>query len=95
MFHILGFIFFFVLIIFVIGLAILSKIIRSVFGLGRRMTGSSSSQSHSQNQRSSSSSYRSSGNDESQQSARNASDRKKIFDSDEGEYVDFEEVKES
>lgn len=78
MFHILGFIFFFILIILVIGLAILSKIIRSVFGLGRRMTGSSSTQSHSQNPRSSSSSYHSSGNDESQQSARNASGRKRF-----------------
>ncbi len=94
MFHILGFIFFFVLIVLVLGVAVLSKIIRTVFGLGRRMTGSSSAQSHSQNQRSSSSNHRSSDNDESQQSARNTSGRKKIFDSDEGEYVDFEEVKE-
>ena len=37
MFHILGFIFFFILIILVIGLAILSKVIRTVLGVGRRM----------------------------------------------------------
>ena len=42
MFHILGFIFFFILIILVIGLAILSKVIRTVLGVGRRMKGDES-----------------------------------------------------
>lgn len=98
MFHILGFIFFFILIILVIGLVVLSKVVRTIFGLGRRMTGSSSTQRRSQTyQRSTSSDYRSSDSESrnSQQSAGSASGRKKIFDSDEGEYVDFEEVKES
>ena len=38
MFHILGFLFFFILIILVIGLALISKVIRTILGLGRRMT---------------------------------------------------------
>ena len=42
MFHILGFIFFFILIILVIGLAILSKVIRTVLGVGHRMKGDES-----------------------------------------------------
>lgn len=98
MFHILGFIFFFILIILVIGLVVLSKVVRTIFGLGRHMTGSSSTQRRSQTyQRSTSSGYRSSDSESrnSQQSAGSASGRKKIFDSDEGEYIDFEEVKES
>ena len=39
MFHILGFIFFFLLIIFIIGLVLLSKVLRTIFGFGRKMTG--------------------------------------------------------
>ena len=38
MFHILGFLFFFVLVILIIGLVLLSKIVRTIFGFGRKMT---------------------------------------------------------
>lgn len=45
MFHILGFLFFFILIILVIGLALISKVIRTILGIGRRMTTGNASSS--------------------------------------------------
>lgn len=44
MFHILGFLFFIILVVLVIGLLILSKVIGMVFGFKRRMQGQDSSQ---------------------------------------------------
>lgn len=44
MFHILGFLFFIILVVLVIGLLILSKVIGMVFGFKRRMQGKNSGQ---------------------------------------------------
>lgn len=44
MFHILGFLFFIILVVLVIGLLILSKIVSLVFGFKRRMQGKNSGQ---------------------------------------------------
>lgn len=96
MFHILGFLFFFILIILVIGLALISKVIRTILGIGRRMTtgnASSSTNTSSRNSQYNSSSSSSESNSQ-RQSNETTSGRKKIFGSDEGEYIDFEEVKE-
>ena len=88
MFHILGFIFFFILIILVIGLAILSKVIRTVLGVGRRMNRSgSASQDFAQSQNTTHENTRSNNTSEGRRKG-------KVFDEDEGEYVDFEEIKE-
>ena len=96
MFHILGFIFFFILIILVIGLAILSKVIRTVLGVGRRMKGDestrykrsgSASQDFAQSQNTTHENTRSNNTSEGRRKG-------KVFDEDEGEYVDFEEIKE-
>lgn len=89
MFHILGFIFFFLLIIFIIGLVLLSKVLRTIFGFGRKMTGNTTKGNAGR-----STVYAeetSQGN--TQYSQQKGKVRKKVFDEDEGEYIDFEEIK--
>ena len=87
---------FFILIILVIGLAILSKVIRTVLGVGRRMKGDestrynrsgSASQDFAQSQNTTHENTRSNNTSEGRRKG-------KVFDEDEGEYVDFEEIKE-
>lgn len=75
----LGFIFFFVLIIIIFGLTIISRILNVLFGFGKRNTSSpdqSTKSTHKNNN----------GN------VQDTPKRKKIFDDNEGEYVDFEEL---
>lgn len=92
MFHILGILFLIVLVVLLIGLAILSKIIGMVFGFKRRMQRNGSAQrttyssGSSQPQEDSFDAYSNEGNTSVRR-------RKKIFDKEEGEYVDFEEIK--
>lgn len=92
MFHLLGILFLIILVILLIGLAILSKVIGMVFGFKRRMQRNGSSQrttyssGSNQPQEDSFDSYSNEGNT-------SAHRRKKIFDKEEGEYVDFEEIK--
>lgn len=92
MFHILGILFLIILVILLIGLAILSKIIGMVFGFKRRMQRNGSAQrttyssGSSQPQEDSFDAYSNEGNTSVRR-------RKKIFDKEEGEYVDFEEIK--
>ncbi|NDV83053.1 DUF4834 family protein [Bacteroides sp. 51] len=80
----LGFIFFFVLIIIVFGLTIISGVLRALFGFGKRnssnrSTSSSDGTSHSTHEN-------------KKGNAQDTPKRKKLFDDDEGEYVDFEET---
>lgn len=86
---ILGFFLIVIVIVFVIGFSLISGILRLLFGFGRkqhyysgRKNGSPRDDSQNNNTHQSSSGY----ND--------PTSRKKIFGDDEGEYVDFEEVKE-
>jgi hypothetical protein len=76
MFSLLGFIFFFILIILFFGLTIISGILRVLFGFGRQRSSSTRP-----------SSAQKKGN------VRNTPKRKKLFEDNEGEYVEFEEVK--
>lgn len=86
---ILGFIFFFILVILVVGLTVLSKVIKTILGFGQKLTGRSSGYSSSRQKGSSrGTSYSADGAD------RGTVKKNKVFDSDEGEYVDFEEIKE-
>ncbi|WP_294606347.1 DUF4834 family protein [uncultured Bacteroides sp.] len=97
MFHILGFLFIIIVVILVIGLSIIGTVLRSIFGLGKRRTSSGSYQngggySFSGNQQQNSSS-------QANEEATSSEDvihrkHKKLFTKDEGEYVDFEEIKE-
>ncbi|WP_296259448.1 DUF4834 family protein [uncultured Phocaeicola sp.] len=89
MFHILGFIFFFLLVIFIIGLVLLSKVLRTIFGFGRKMTGNTTKGNAGRS--TAYSEEASQGNTRYSQQKGKA--RKKIFDKDEGEYIDFEEIK--
>lgn len=85
MFSFFGFIFIIILVILLSGISVISAIIRAIFGRGRSNTGNTQSQQRTQTHK---------------QSSANASpdssikDRKKVFDKDDGEYVDFEEIKE-
>ncbi|MBQ8241226.1 MAG: DUF4834 family protein [Bacteroides sp.] len=87
MFGFLGFILFFILVIVLLVFALLGNLVRAIFGLGRRApkhyygetnTSSQEEQSYSSNQ--------------SHQASSTIS-KKKIFTEDEGEYVEYEEVK--
>ena len=86
-FGFLGFIIILVFIIIFIVLAFLGNIVRSIFGLGRRAPkqyyGEKSNSSDKNNK-----SYTS-----TQGTTSSTNGKKKIFADDEGEYVEFEEVK--
>lgn len=91
MFHILGLIFLFILAILFIGLIVLSRIIGMVFGFKNRMQRNGSTQKtdssfHSGNEQTTRSESYSTRQDSSVQR------RKKIFDKEEGEYIEFEEI---
>ncbi|MBQ7350591.1 MAG: DUF4834 family protein [Bacteroides sp.] len=85
MFGFLGFILIFILFIVLLGIALLGNIIRTLFGLGKRAPkhfygDKNTSSANSQESASTQSTYTS-------------TEKKKIFAKDEGEYVEFEEVK--
>lgn len=101
MFHFLGFLFIIIVVILVIGLSIIGTVLRSIFGLGgKRRTPSGSYQngngsyqstrsySSPNNQQQSSSSH-----EDAKTSGNDAKKHKKVFAKDEGEYIDFEEIK--
>lgn len=101
MFHFFGFLFIIIIAILLIGLSILGTIIRSIFGLGGRRSpdtnpdGKGSYQSgrgYSFNDNQHSDTFH---NEEIIPEERDLHPkRKKLFSKDEGEYVDFEEIKE-
>ena len=98
MFHILGFLFVIIVVILVIGLSIIGTVLRTVFGLGKRRSSSGTYQNGGGSYQSGRG-YSFSGDqqqDASSQSNGNDIHRKhkKLFSKDEGEYVDFEEIKE-
>lgn len=87
---IFGFFFFIILIVLIIGFSLLSGILRLIFGFGRKP------ESHNRQQQGSNTytnQSRQEGKSYRQETSSKAQNRKKIFDDDEGEYVDFEEVK--
>lgn len=85
MFHFLGFLFVIVIAILLIGLSVVGSIIRTIFGLGRRSTSSNTSRTQQ--------SYTPQEEQEERTSGSNTSSHKKIFTKEDGEYVDFEEIK--
>jgi hypothetical protein len=90
MFHILGFLFIIIIAILLIGLSIIGTVIRSIFGLGGRRTSSSRGYSYNEN---GPSSNPTSGETELEEGEIHPK-HKKLFSENEGEYVDFEEIKE-
>lgn len=99
--HILLFILIFIIAIIFFGLSIIGFLLRSIFGIGHRMS-SSTQRPHTASGRTTA------GDQDYGQNTRNAADNreesysgnvsgrkhKKIFTQDDGEYVDFEEIKE-
>ena len=89
MFHLLGFIFFFVLIILLIGFVILWRIVNTFLGIGKRMTGGANSNAQNQQQ----TTYQRTDGDSNNPNTSVSGEKKKVFDNDEGEYIEFEEIK--
>ncbi|MDR0658330.1 MAG: DUF4834 family protein [Mediterranea sp.] len=83
MFSFLGFIFFFILIVLFFGLTIISGILRALFGFGRRPSSSTRPSSDGSGPT----------HENKKGNVRNTPKRKKLFEDNEGEYVEFEEVK--
>lgn len=99
MFGFLGFLLILFLLIIIIGFTIVGNVLRLIFGFGRR-SGTAQNRTYT-NQRqktynasddtTSSESHHSSSSSQTHSNA--SGNKKKIFDEDEGEYVDYEEVK--
>lgn len=100
--HILLFILIFIIAIVVFGLSIIGFLLRTIFGIGRRSSSSSSRPNQTESGRTATGqqSYGQNAQDtadnEEEIYSENVSGRrhKKIFTQDDGEYVDFEEIKE-
>lgn len=98
--HILLFILLFIIAIVVFGLSIVGFLLKSIFGLGRGSSSSSQNRRQSDSEQPNRQDYNqrppNSNDDEEEIYSENVSGRrhKKIFTKDEGEYVDFEEIKE-
>ncbi len=88
--HILGFLLILFLAIFVMALAFIGNILRSIFGIGRRKR--TSNQTYGQTRHTSQN--QANGNKQEKTEADNNNKKHgKVFSDDEGEYVDFEEIK--
>lgn len=83
MFGLLGFILLFVLFIIIIVLTLLGNIVRMIFGLGKRTPKEFNGQNNND--------YRT--DEQTNDSKNSTTGKKKIFGDDEGEYVEFEEIK--
>ena len=98
--HILLFILIFIIAIFVFGLSIVGFILRTIFGLGRRSSSSSRPRQNESGRSADQQSYSQGTHRPMDHEEEIFSDdvprkkHKKIFTQDEGEYVDFEEIKE-
>ncbi len=91
MFHLIGFIFFIVLAVLFIGIAIVSKIVSTLFGWKRKVADAFGGQPAG------GPATTDTGTDAYEPAERQApppksGKRKKVFDDDEGEYIDFEEI---
>ena len=85
MFGFLGFILLFVLFIIIIVLSLLGNIVRMIFGFGKRTP------KQFNNQKKETDDYNT--NQQTNDPNNSSTGKKKIFGEDEGEYVEFEEIK--
>ena len=98
--HILLFILIFIIAIVVFGLSIVGFLLRAIFGIGRRSSSSRPKQAESGRSATGQQSYnqgtQNPADNEEEIYSENVTGRrhKKIFTQDDGEYVDFEEIKE-
>ena len=84
MFGFLGFILLFIFLIIIIVLTLLGNIVRMIFGFGKRTPKQFNGQKNDTNDYT---------NQETNDSNNSTTGKKKIFGDDEGEYVEFEEIK--
>ena len=93
--HILGLIFIFIIAIFVIGISVIGSILQAIFGLGRRSRPTAHTYTTSGERRQQQNTQRREDEEEVYNAEEDIHPRKhkKIFTKDEGEYVDFEEIK--
>lgn len=94
MLHLLGFLLILVLMVIVIGLTLLSKLLGTLFGWGRKATDSFQRGPSSTHDTSAHGSSARTSDSSSTQTTSASLPKKRIFGNDEGEYVDFEEIKE-
>lgn len=98
--HILLFILLFIIAIVVFGLSIVGFLLKSIFGLGRGSSSSSQNRRQTNSEQPNQQDYnqrpQNSNDDEEEIYSENVPRRrhKKIFTQEDGEYVDFEEIKE-
>lgn len=97
MFPVLGLLFILIIAILILGLSVIATVIRSIFGLGRRRAPSGSykkpgGSSYTSSRHRPGSSSRPDEAVEAEEDETRPK-RKKLFSKDEGEYVDFEEIK--
>jgi len=85
MFGFLGFILLFIFLIIIIVLTLLGNIVRMIFGFGKRAPKQFNGHKNYTNDYST--------NQQTNDSSNSTAGKKKIFGDDEGEYVEFEEVK--
>lgn len=95
MFHILGFLFIIVIAVIIIGLALVGSVLRAIFGLGKRSSASGSGSQNSTHSNSGQRYYRPTQANDKEEiiTETRANKHKKLFDDNEGEYVDYEEIK--
>lgn len=84
MFHLLVFLFFLVVAVVILGLALVSKVIGTLLGWGRKATNTFTGRSSDGTSASTSS--------HSTPPPPSSPSKKKVFDDDEGEYIEFEEI---
>lgn len=105
MIHFLGFLFITIVIILLLGISIISTILRRIFGLGGKRHDYSRTSQYGDNDYQTSQGYSFSGNRQQDYSSEDDEEvrpmegdtnkkHKKLFSEDEGEYIDFEEIKE-
>ena len=94
MFNLLGFFFILIIAILVIGVSIVGSILRALFGFGRRSTSNTRTYTTTNERQQQQNSQRREQEEESlTEDDFQPRRHKKIFAKDEGEYVDFEEIK--
>lgn len=97
MLHFLGFLFILIIAILIIGLSLIGSIVRGIFGLGRKKPFSQDFHSYTSYGNNRQSPHTSTDTNESirpEEGEIRIKHKERIFAKDEGEYVDFEEIKE-
>lgn len=97
MLHFLGFLFILIIAILIIGLSLIGSIVRGIFGLGRKKPSSQDFRSYTfygDNRQSSHTSTNTTDSIRPEEGEIRIKHKKRIFSKDEGEYVDYEEIKE-